>query len=178
MHVLHFLKIPLLAAVMALTVGAVTAPVSALADASHDAPSRGPAPAGADHGMTPAEHAAHGAAPAPASPSAAAGHEGHGAHGGSSSPPPDREEEEPGRGPPDEHSASAGHDAGHGAAEPTEERPVKLVLGGFAAFNGFVLLVAALLRRRPDAIKRRETLARVRRAAGARESEPSGEAVS
>lgn len=72
----------------------------------------------------------------------------------------------------DEHSASSGHGATHGG----EERPVALMLGGFAALNALVLLAAALLRRRPAAVKRRETLARVRRAAGAREADPTGEA--
>lgn len=75
----------------------------------------------------------------------------------------------------DGHSASSGHGA-HGAATVTEERPVALMLGGFAALNALVLLAAALLRRRPAAVKRRETLARVRRAAGAREADPTGEA--
>jgi hypothetical protein len=79
------------------------------------------------------------------------------------------------------HNEHAGHDAHgatHGANAVAGERPVALLLGGFAALNALVLLAAALMRRRPAAIKRRETLARVRRAAGAREAEPIVEAES
>lgn len=78
----------------------------------------------------------------------------------------------------DEHSASSGHDASHHEEAVAKDRPVELVLAGFAVLNALVLLAAVILRRRPAAIKRRETLDRVRRAAGAGEPEPTGEASS
>lgn len=71
----------------------------------------------------------------------------------------------------DEHGPLAGHDSGHGQAAGSGDRPVALVLTGFGGFNLLVVLAAVILRRRPAAIKRRETLARVRLAAGGRKAE-------
>lgn len=65
-------------------------------------------------------------------------------------------------------AAKQQHDSHGEAGEPAADRPVKLVLGGFAAVNVLVILAAAVLRRRPAAVKRRATLARVRAGAGAR----------
>lgn len=63
------------------------------------------------------------------------------------------------------HGASTGHESHHGHGAESKDRPIALVLGGFGGFNLLVVLAAVVLRRRPAAIKRRETLARVRRAA-------------
>jgi hypothetical protein len=54
------------------------------------------------------------------------------------------------------------HGGGHGAAATTKDRPVALVLGGFGLLNALVLAYAAVIRRRPDARKRRQRLERVR----------------
>lgn len=143
------------ATVTMLAAAALAAPTSAPADAEHGSP--GHDMGAADHGMTPDEHAAHGGQPAAQPP--AGDHGDHGATPSASAHDP-------------EHAASPGHDAGHGAEAVAGERPVKLLLAGFAAVNALVLLAAALLRRRSAAVKRRETLARVRRAAGARETDP------
>jgi hypothetical protein len=79
--------------------------------------------------------------------------------------------------PADEHAAhdtgsgsdaASGEHSSHGAEATETDRPVGLVLGGFGLVNGLVLAYAAVIRRRPGAVKRRETLARVRNAAGAR----------
>jgi hypothetical protein len=97
--------------------------------------------AGAPPALADAEHAA----PAPAG---AAKHgmtdEEHAAHGNNA---------------PAEHAVG-----GHSGRE--TERPVEAVLAGFAVVNLGVLVAAAVLRRRPASVKRRETLARVRAAAG------------
>ena len=72
-----------------------------------------------------------------------------------------------GAAPSDDHSGASAHD--HGQTAPAaEERPVARVLGAFAVVNLLVLAYAAIARRRPAAVKRRQTLARVRSAAGAR----------
>lgn len=76
----------------------------------------------------------------------------------------------------DEHGATSGddashgspHDASHGAEAVAKDQPVGLVLAAFAGLNGLILIAALLLRSRPSSIKRRETLARVRDAAGTR----------
>jgi hypothetical protein len=150
---LRTLNPPLLLALLA--VAALAAPTSAPADAGHGSPSHDMGHSGhqmgaAEHGMTRDEHAAHGGGSADQAPAGA-----HGAHG----PAPAHS---------DEHSASAGHAATHGGGS----GHVAMLLAGFAAVNALVLLAAALLRRRPEARKRRETLARVRRAAGDREADP------
>ncbi len=54
--------------------------------------------------------------------------------------------------------------SGHDQSSANTKRPVGLVLGGFALFNVLVLVYAAVIRRRPAAVKRRQTLARVRSA--------------
>ncbi len=75
----------------------------------------------------------------------------------------------------EEHAqmSGGGHDAmpgmsmsGHDERSADTKRPVALVLGGFGLLSALVLGYAAVIRRRPDAVKRRETLARVRSAAG------------
>lgn len=138
------------------------APTSSLAAGDH-----------AGHGGTPAEPAE----PAPAS----ADEQRQGAH-----PQPVPETDQHGAGhdaatgdlsadgdaAADQHKADgvAGQQhGGHGeAGDVAADRPVKLVLGGFAALNGLVIVAAAILRRRPASVKRRETLARVQSGAGAR----------
>jgi hypothetical protein len=126
-------------------------------------------------------HAAHGAEPTPASPPpAAAGPHEHDAtadeHAGMTADEhAGKTADEHAGMTADEHAGMqpaaksegaqaghAGHDAG-GAAD----RPVGLLLGGFGALNGLVLIVAAVMRRRGPAAKRRATLARVRASAGA-----------
>lgn len=66
----------------------------------------------------------------------------------------------------DRHAQMPGD--GHGEPAAARKRPVWLLLGGFALINGLALAGAVVLRRRPASVKRRATLARVRRAAGTR----------
>jgi hypothetical protein len=62
-----------------------------------------------------------------------------------------------------DHGAMPGMDmSGHAEAPANTERPVALTLGGFAVVNALVLAYAAVVRRRPDTLRRRQTLARVR----------------
>ena len=149
MDILRFLKLPLLAAIATLAVATMAAPAGARADSGH----------GSHHGSSGHDM---GAAMQGMTPAEHAAHgmtpEEHAAHS--------------------EHSASSGHDASHHEEAVAKDRPVELVLAGFAVLNALVLLAAVILRRRPAAIKRRETLDRVRRAAGAGEPEPTGEASS
>jgi hypothetical protein len=118
-----------------------------------------PTPAAADEhsGMTADEHA--GMQPADTSEGAPAGHGGHDAAGAAADEHAGMQPADKSEGAPEGHG---GHDAG-GAAD----RPVGLLLGGFGALNGLVLIAAAVLRRRGPAAKRRATLARVRASAGA-----------
>ncbi len=55
--------------------------------------------------------------------------------------------------------------SGGATTSASSKRPVALALIGFGLLNGLVLLYAGVIRRRPAAVKRRETLARVRAAA-------------
>lgn len=135
-------------------------------------------------GMSHGGHATHGGDSAIAA--------GHGTHRGHSStapsPTPEQDdhaahsasghEESSAGGDSHEGGSSSGHGDSHGGEAAAKDRPVGLVLAGFAGFNALVLFAALLLRRRPGAVKRRETLARVRRAAGVGEPDPTGEAVS
>jgi hypothetical protein len=82
----------------------------------------------------------------------------HAAHGGSSAETP---ASATGAQDSGEHAAGAQGAGGHGEASLTD-RPAGLLLGGFGLLNGAVLLYATVIRRRPDAVKRRQTLARVR----------------
>jgi hypothetical protein len=68
-----------------------------------------------------------------------------------------------GNSPGHDHDSMPGMDM-RGHDEPTTDarRPVALVLGGFGLVNALVLLYAVVIRRRPDALKRRQTLERVR----------------
>lgn len=63
----------------------------------------------------------------------------------------------------EEHDAMPGMDMS-GRDEPATDtkRPVALVLLAFGLINGLAMGYAAVIRRRPDALKRRQTLARVR----------------
>jgi hypothetical protein len=108
-------------------------------------------------GMTAGEHTAM--QPADKSEGAAAGHGEHDAAAAAGA------EAEPGAS--GNHGAAA-DEHGAGDREPAADgRPVGLLLGGFGALNGLVLIAAAVLRRRGPAAKRRATLARVRATAGA-----------
>jgi uncharacterized protein involved in copper resistance len=63
---------------------------------------------------------------------------------------------------PDDGSMPGMDMRGHEKAAADTRRPVALALGGFAVVNALVLACAAVIRRRPDARKRRRTLSRVR----------------
>ena len=203
MDILRFLKLPLLAAAATLAIATMVAPASTRADSAHDSHHGSPGHdmGTAMRGMTHAEHAGGGMAPdKPAMRGMThAEHAGggmapdqpamrgmtHAEHAGGGMAPEEHamqdmtpEEHAAHSGHTDEHSASSGHDASHHEEAVAKDRPVELVLAGFAVLNALVLLAAVILRRRPAAIKRRETLDRVRRAAGAGEPEPTGEASS
>jgi hypothetical protein len=127
-----------------------------------------------EHDMSAEEHAAHGAAEpaATAEPKQTPATDEHGtsavehgqmsadkhaAHGGSETGGTARAGSDatvPGH---DEHASG-----GHGAEAPAGDRPAGLVLAGFGLLNALVLAYAAVIRRRPDALKRRQTLQRVR----------------
>lgn len=200
MHALRCLKLPMLTVIVAMAIAAVV-PTIARGDGSHGAHDHGME--ATMHGMSPSEHAAHtGRSMAPNTHGMSAGEHGghsmpsdeHAAHEGHSAdtPPASSPSEHGGHGEAhsvsghegesagghtDEHASAAGHDTGHGAGA-IVDRPVGQVLAGFAVFNALALLAALLLRRRPAAIKRRETLAHIRRTAGAPEPDPTGEAQS
>jgi hypothetical protein len=114
-----------------------------------------------DHGMTAAEHAAMSAddASSERDPAPAKTTESHAGH---EAAPAEATEAAPAK-------AAESHD-GHDATstQAAGDRPVGLILGGFGAVNGLVLVAATVLRRRPAAQKRLKTLARVRATAGTR----------
>lgn len=164
---LRFLKLPILAMVAMLTMAASAAFASSGPHSEHSPPGHEmgmemPGMTHTENGMSHGQNATHGMPHG--------GHDiedmsdgGHGmVHGDDAAHM-------------DEHSAASGHDAGHGAPPVASKRPVKLMLTGFALFNVFILAAAAFLRRRPAAIKRRETLERVRHAGGAPKSDLSEE---
>lgn len=63
----------------------------------------------------------------------------------------------------DDHSGAAEH--GSKAIVADSDRPAGLVIGGFLAVNVALVLLAAVLRRRGPAVRRRLAMARVREAA-------------
>jgi hypothetical protein len=134
--------------------------------------------AGADGmaGMSAEEHARMSATPAPSDHDSMPGMSAEQHAHMPATPVPSDHDSMPGMSA-DEHaqmsdtSSSAGHDhasmpgmdmRGHDEPAADAKPPVGLVLGGFGLVNALVLLYAVVIRRRPDALKRRRTLERVR----------------